>query len=879
MTDFPDRLATALKDRYRIERRLGEGGMATVYLAEDVKHKRQVALKVLKPELAAVLGADRFVQEITTTAGLQHPHILPLFDSGEADGFLYYVMPYIEGETLRQTLDRETQLGVDEAVAVATEIADALDCAHQQGVIHRDIKPENILMQNGRPMVADFGIALAVSAAAGGRMTETGLSLGTPHYMSPEQATAEKDLNARSDIYSLGAVLFEMLTGEPPHMGTTAQQIIMKIVTDEPRSVTDLRRSVPPHISATVRKALERLPADRFHDAAEFKRALSTPTFGLTGETAVEGTSGGTAGRRVPLWVWPVTAALAVFGAVGWLRSTPEPVPGVLARFAVQLPPTQQLGNQPGRRVVISPDGRHIVYVGEGPEGRQLYVRPLRNQQSRLIAGTRNASQPFFSPDGRSVGFNALGGVFQVSIEGGAPQRIASFGSAGGSWGPDGTIILSSQDTDGLMSVAVDGSREPIELTVPDSSAGETGHIEPLLIPGRNAVIFQSNLRDFDGSHISVLDLDDGSITRLVDGRSPRLTPSGHLIFISSGGVMRAALFDTKRLELVGDPFKVLEGIGLEDQAAEYSVSDNGTLVYVAMASAEERSLVIVDRQGGEREVARIQRQFFGPRFSPDGNRIAVHISGGNFGFDIWVADLTSNDLRKFTLNQRSYFPSWTPDGRYLSFSRRDENGVSIYRKRADGASEEELVFAGEGGMWEASWTPDGRSAVVRQNAPQGGSRDLWLWTMDPEPAGRPLLDTDANERSPAVSADGRYYAYASDESGQSEIYVKTLNGAGRWQVSSSGGTEPAWSPRGGELFYRQEDQIMAVAVQTQPVFESGQPAPAFSGPYATYSTHTNYDVHPDGNRFAMIKVGDSESQLVIVMNWFEVLNDPAALD
>ena len=245
MTEITSKLSTALADRYKIERHLGEGGMATVYLAEDLKHKRKVAVKVLRPELAAVLGAERFVQEITTTANLQHPHILPLFDSGEADSFLYYVMPFIDGETLREKLDRDTQLGIDEAVGITTAIADALHYAHGEGVIHRDIKPENILIHNGRPMVADFGIALAVSAAAGGRMTETGLSLGTPHYMSPEQATAEKDLTARSDVYSLASVMFEMLTGEPPHMGNSAQQIIMKIVTDTPRSVTELRNSRP----------------------------------------------------------------------------------------------------------------------------------------------------------------------------------------------------------------------------------------------------------------------------------------------------------------------------------------------------------------------------------------------------------------------------------------------------------------------------------------------------------------------------------------------------------------------------------------------------------------------------------------------------------
>ena len=273
MSGMIERLNAALEGRYRIERELGEGGMATVFLADDLRHERKVAVKVLKPELAAVLGADRFVQEIKTTASLQHPHILPLFDSGTVDGFLFYVMPYIEGETLRDRLDRETQLGIEEAVRITTEVADALDYAHRHGVIHRDIKPENVLLHDGRPMVADFGIALAVSAAAGGRMTETGLSLGTPHYMSPEQATAEKEITARSDVYSLGCVLYEMLTGDPPHVGASAQQIIMKIVTEEATPVTKYRKSVPAHVAAATAKAVEKLPADRFGSAASTARS------------------------------------------------------------------------------------------------------------------------------------------------------------------------------------------------------------------------------------------------------------------------------------------------------------------------------------------------------------------------------------------------------------------------------------------------------------------------------------------------------------------------------------------------------------------------------------------------------------------------------
>src|ERR1017187_5360490 len=278
-TSQTDRLNAALAGRYRIERHLGEGGMATVFLAEDLKHKRKVALKVLKPELAAVLGAERFVVEITTTASLQHPHILALFDSGTADGFLFYVMPWIQGETLREKLNRETQLGVDEAVRIAREVLDALEYAHQHGIVHRDIKPENILLHGGHAMVADFGIALAVSAAAGGRMTETGLSLGTPHYMSPEQATAEKDITARSDVYSIGSVLFEMLSGQPPHHGGSAQQIIMKIIAEPVEAVTKFRKAVPPNVAAAVAKSLEKLPADRFESAKAFSEALGNPAY------------------------------------------------------------------------------------------------------------------------------------------------------------------------------------------------------------------------------------------------------------------------------------------------------------------------------------------------------------------------------------------------------------------------------------------------------------------------------------------------------------------------------------------------------------------------------------------------------------------------
>ena len=318
-TPLPDRLRTALADRYRLDRELGQGGMATVYLAEDLKHHRRVAIKVLKAELAAVIGAGRFLREIQTIANLQHPHILGLIDSGEVDGTAYYVMAFVEGESLRDRLTREKQLSIHEAVRLATEVAGALDYAHRHGVIHRDIKPENILLHDGSALVADFGIALAVSSAGGGsRMTETGMSLGTPHYMSPEQAMGEREITARSDIYALGCVLYEMLTAEPPFEGATAQAIVARVLTESPRGLRAQRKSIPPNVEAAVLTALEKLPADRFESARAFAEALADPSYaGAAGTATRVIPSHARAGASSRLRQWPVVAAALAGLAAG----------------------------------------------------------------------------------------------------------------------------------------------------------------------------------------------------------------------------------------------------------------------------------------------------------------------------------------------------------------------------------------------------------------------------------------------------------------------------------------------------------------------------------------------------------------------------------
>jgi serine/threonine-protein kinase len=556
-----ERLNTALAGRYRIERHLGAGGMATVFLAEDLKHKRKVALKVLKPELAAVLGAERFVQEITTTASLQHPHILALFDSGTADGFLFYVMPWIQGETLREKLNRETQLGVDEAVRIAREVLDALEYAHQHGIVHRDIKPENILLHGGHAMVADFGIALAVSAAAGGRMTETGLSLGTPHYMSPEQATAEKEITARSDVYSLGAVLYEMLTGQPPHLGGSAQQIIMRIITDTPRPVSEIRKSVPQNVAVAVSKALEKLPADRFESAKAFSDALANPAYmnaAFTGTAPTPVLASPQRARDLVL-VGILVAAVAV-SATWWLSTRHTEAP-LAVHFAFSTAPSQPLGNTLGLTVALSPNGQVVVYATADSTGHQrLFKRALDDLGQQPIAGTDAATFPFFSPDGRWLGFFDGFQLKKIPVDGGTATPLADLpGIFGASWGPAGIVA----STNGKLVLVPSGGGTPVPLTRGDSTAGYW----PMVLPDGKAVVYATT--PTGTAQLAVAVLSTGRVVDLgLPGRAPVGVVGGELIFQRADAALMAIPFDVGARRVTGSARVVVADVA-QNQTGE----------------------------------------------------------------------------------------------------------------------------------------------------------------------------------------------------------------------------------------------------------------------------------------------------------------------
>jgi len=852
MTDPVARLNGALEGRYQIERELGAGGMATVYLASDLKHDRKVAIKVLKPELAAVLGAERFVQEIKTTAALSHPHILPLFDSGEAGGFLYYVMPYLQGETIREKLNRETQFGIEEAVKITTEVAEALDYAHQNGVIHRDIKPENILLHNGRPMVMDFGIALAVSAAAGGRMTETGLSLGTPHYMSPEQATAEKDITARSDVYSLASVLYEMLAGQPPHLGGPAQQVIMRIITETARPVSEFRRSVPANVVAALARALEKLPADRFDSASAFGAALADPHFATRGggSAAAVATVG-----RAPSWLVAVLAGalvLAVATAVwGWMdRPTVS-----LHVYGLALDEQGRDDQQPA----FSPDGSLLIYIGPAAGAResQLWIKRRDNLGAAPIAGTEGVGTFAPSPDGRSVAFTVGASLRTIALTGAGANTILADGvqTFGIAWLGDNTIAFSMQvdDHPALMRVPAQGGT-PTHVTAFDRDAAAF----PKALPDGRGMTFsrctpmrQCDTWVWDARRDSVWLLQRGS------GQAQYLAP-GYLVS-SIRGVLMAVAFDLDRLEITGDPDSLFSGL----RTSAFRISGPGTLVMRAAdadvsGGAEERRLVWVDRAGRQTLVDsawtfRLTRYLWqsGLAISPDGRRVAIGLNTER-GDDIWIKELPSGPATRVTSDTApEYRPKWFRDGRSIAFVSLGPR-PGIYAARADGSGEPERLVPSAPGSF--ALTASDASVVTVGGSVNSADQNMLGSARIGSDSGMRYLLPEVDVRVAAPSPDGRWLAYVSRENGERQIFIRPYPALeeGRRQVSSDGGNDPVWSRDGRELYYVNANEDMMVVRVSDGV--PAQPVALFRVPPGALPDYTDprpWDVAPDG-RFLM---------------------------
>ena len=876
MSDPRIRLSAALAGRYELDRELGHGGMATVWLARDLRHGRQVALKVLRPELGAVIGADRFLAEIRTTAHLQHPHILPLFDSGEADGLLFYVMPLIEGESLRDRLDRETQLPVDVAVRLASEVASALDYAHRHGVIHRDIKPENVLLHDGRALVADFGIALAASRAGGSRMTETGMSLGTPHYMSPEQAMGERELDARSDVYSLGAMAYEMLAGEPPYTGATAQAIVAKVITEKPAPLTTRRDTVPPHVAAAIHRALTKLPADRFPTAAAFAEALNRPgTVDVTAYT----TAATPAVPPRPRWFLPgMAAAIALLalaaGALLGRRTAPEPAAQVPSRLSIIGEGVGAAGAS--RLLAISPDGEAVAYNGSSSQGiGQLFLYRLESGEAQALPGTSAGIDLRFGRDSRELWFVGQSGTLRLGLAaGGVPEpRPGITLSPFAAWAPDGGLWITDPGNGSLGRVPPGGGS--VEARFPRDSTG-TPQVQAILPGGRHALVVTVPLSAISGP-LQALDLQSGRRTTLIESAitEARYT-SGLLVVVRADGTLEAMPFDPEALRITGPSAVIGTNVAIAGSIAQVAVSDNGTLAWVP---SQPRELVLVDRGGTALPLRPERRIWHNPRFSPDGRRIAVDFPGDD-GRDVYVLDRAQGTLTRATFVRDGHDAEWTPDGRALSFLTFASGPAKVALARPGSTAAPESLFAMPASqlIWSGTWLPDG-SGVVTVTASATGQSGFDLSILRrPDWRPEPLVLTPYGEAWPSISPDGRWMAFSANLSGRQEIYVTSLAGhAVNVQVSLDGGTEPVWSRTGREIFYRRprnatEAELVAAAVEVEPDFRVTGRTTLFPVDLMEGSQpHSNWDAAPDGQSFVFVR-RSATSRIEVIQNLPELV-------
>jgi eukaryotic-like serine/threonine-protein kinase len=831
MSDILTRLAACLSDRYEVQRELGAGGMATVYRAIDVKHQRDVAIKVLHPDLGAALGSERFLSEIRTTARLQHPHVLPLLDSGEADGLLYYVMPLVTGETLRQRLEREQQLPIDDAISIAREVADALGYAHGLGVIHRDIKPENILLRDGHALVADFGIALAVQTAGGARMTQTGLSLGTPQYMSPEQAMGERTIDGRSDIYALGAVTYEMLAGEPPFTGPNVQAIVARLLAEEPRSLTLQRRAVPAGVESAVMRALEKLPADRYSRAVDYAAALLGDAPTLAPRRARP------RGKPSPR-IWPMvavgTALLAAGFWLGRLLANPKAVIEPARQLAIDLPDSIRVafrGNldAPGGQgsVTISGDGRRIAWIGTTARAPnvQLYVRDLSSYTIRALPGTAGAFAPFLSSDGLLLGYFSGRELRETNLNNGETRVLIRDLSRpnGAAYLASGSVLVASES--GVLTlIARGGGTRRMRVSAPTTNdQDQAAELDfPASVPGDRYAVGLS-----PGGPIIVASLTDGAIRRIhpandstgeIIGGAPRVV--GDRLYWLSGNVVLSATIDIEATRLTSEPAPVVSGVrGDIFGAADYDVADDGTVVFVAGADPAIGHLAWLAPGGRIDTLALPPANYAGHDISPDGRRLLTKVINSSGTTEIRVFDLAQGtstvlDVGTGDISQ----PGWSADGRAALISVAP-NGIAsarVLRVPVDGRSSIDTIMPG--GLDRYAVSRNGQVTILQVSTARSPNRYLLVGqgaklyastsqgSFEELTAGRDCM-------VPALSPDGKWLAYEKFGVGQVTLYIERfpLGGQPIQVPNDDDAYEAFFSAKGDKLFYRVGRGVMQV--------------------------------------------------------------------
>jgi len=878
---------------YQVISLLGAGGMGEVYEARDSKLGRKVALKILPASFANdAERLARFQREARMLAALNHPNIATIHGLEQSGGVHYLVMELVPGQTLAEHI-ANGGLPVEEALKIAGLIAEALEAAHEKAVIHRDLKPANVkVTPEGRVKVLDFGLAKAfagegtVDLSQAVTLSEEGRILGTPSYMSPEQARGLA-VDKRTDIWAFGCVLYEMLTGRTPFAGQTLSDILAAILKHEP-DWGALPERTPPKIRDLLRRCLQKDSQRRLRDIGdarlEIEETLAPP--GLTDPIASDilpkpFLRRTLVGALACLFIGALIAGIAVWNVKSTTQS-PQP----LARMVIAPPGEHLLGGEAGTAVVaLSPDGTRLVSVVREGSTIQLYLRKLDQLQFTAIPGTEGAINPFFSPDGEWIGFYSVPdkNLEKVSVAGGAPQILCDTGQIdGATWGPNDKIVFSSglNGNFGLYQIPASGGT-PSMLTALASDKGETGHSWPYFLPDGKSLLFSIRHRGEaeEDATIVVQSLETGARRVVVSGGTqPRYALSGHLIYVRAGTIM-AAPFDPSRLKLTGTPVAIQDGLGSGVRLPQYAFSNTGWLVYEPGGDTDSqlRTFAWVDHKGVSQELAAPPRRYQFPRLSPEGRRIAVQVVADKS--DIWIYDLSRDTLTRLTSEGNNTWPIWTPDGKRVTFTSNRGGPDNLFWKLADGSGPDERLTTSEHIQMPRSWFPDGQELIFEDVDPTTND-DLWVLPLQGNRKTWPFLRTPFPEGWARLSPDGRWLAYVSKELAQTEVYVQPFpGGGGKYQISTAGATEPVWSRDGRELFYRNGNKMMAVAVSTQPAFSAGKPTVLFdSAVYDRISTTPDYDVSLDGQRFLMLKPSEAAeaapTQINVVLNWFEELKE-----
>jgi serine/threonine-protein kinase len=889
--------------------------MGEVYRARDTRLQRDVAIKILPPHVSAAPELrDRFEREARAVASLNHPNICVLHDVGRHEETDFLVLEFLDGETLASRLALGP-LPLEHALAVATQLAGALAAAHRAGVVHRDVKPGNVLLLRkaasgdsrwaGAPVakLLDFGLAKSAVPAVGQpqhtqaglqsdltslpttphNLTVQGTILGTVEYMAPEQIEGQ-DADARTDIFALGVVLYEMVTGSRAFTGRTHASLIGAILKDDPPPLSRSQPLAPAHVDHIVRRCLAKDPDERWQSAADLMRELSWAAGHLSDTTPDRAAAGQLQTRTRRMIPATHAAALAVVVAVAavagaWLlqRGSTRAESG-LSRLSIALQPGVEIATIENPAIAISPDGRRIVYAALGPRGQQLFLRSIDSFDAQAMAGTEDAANPFFSPDGAWIGFFAKGKLRKVSIASGASQTLADAPTArGGAWSADGVIYFAPGASSGLLKVSAEGGAAS-EATALNRSTGEVSHRFPVVLPGGRALMFSVwTGPGTDEKQIDILRFDTNERRTVAQGAETAVySPSGHIVHGRADTLM-AVPFDLSGLTVAGAAVRVAEGVLVGyGEGGQFSMSASGDLLYLPTdIRRSERQLVWVDRQGRVEALPVPARNFANPKISLDGRFAAVNIQGGVN--EIGIVDLSRSTVTLLTGGKgSSQAPVWSPDGQRIAYRATRTGYRNLFWKGVNDTTVEERLATTDDVQTPSSWTADGRWLFFNQGSQTSGS-DVFALSVDGERKTQSLVATPVTETNAQISSDGRWFAYESTEQGRIEVFVQPFPTTGqRFPISTGGGAEPLWAPDGRELFYRLGDRMMVVDITTRPTFQASAPRQLFEGRFvASPNGVTGYSISPDGRRFLMAQPTQPESPatvLHLVRGWAEEL-------